>query len=60
MNPREMFCPNIECHVRGQTGKGNISVHSQKERRYICSECGHTFTVTKGTIFTGYAPIRSR
>lgn len=51
MDPQEMFCPNIECHARGQTGKGNISVHSQKERRYICSECGHTFTATKGTIF---------
>jgi transposase-like protein len=51
MNPQEMFCPNIECPARGQTGKGNIRVHSQKEQRYICSECGHTFTVTKGTIF---------
>ncbi len=51
MNPQEIFCPNIECPARGQTGKGNISVHSQKARRYMCSECRHSFTATKGTIF---------
>jgi transposase-like protein len=26
-------------------------VHSRKEQRYICDECGHTFTATKGTVF---------
>jgi len=51
MNPQEIFCPNIECPARGQTGKDNIGIHSQREKRYICHICGHTFTATKGTIF---------
>ncbi len=51
MNPQEVFCPNIDCHARGQVGKGNIGVHSQAERRYPCHECHQTFTDTKGTLF---------
>lgn len=51
MNPRELFCLNLECPARGQKGKGNIIVHSQKEQRCMCSECGQTFVATKGTIF---------
>lgn len=51
MNPREIFCPNMDCPARGQTGKGNIHVHSQKEKRCICEVCQHTFTISKGTIF---------
>ena len=51
MNPQDIFCPNIDCPARGQIGKGNISIHSQKEKRYLCNECESTFTTTKGTIF---------
>src|SRR3972149_1662865 len=51
MNPRELFCPNIACPARGQIGKGNIHVHSQKDKRCICEICGQTFTTTKGSIF---------
>ena len=51
MNPRELFCPNLDCPARGQVGKGNIHVHSQKDRRCICEVCGQTFTTTAGTIF---------
>jgi transposase-like protein len=51
MNPHEIFCPNIACPARGQTGKGNIGVHSQKDQRYICGVCQETFSTTKGTIF---------
>lgn len=51
MNPQEIFCPNPDCPARGQIGKGNIRVHSRKERRYICRVCGKTFAETKGTIF---------
>lgn len=51
MNPQEIFCPNIVCPARGQTGKGNIHVHSQKEGRCICDVCRQTFTISKGTIF---------
>jgi transposase-like protein len=51
MNPQEIFCPNIACPARGQTGKGNIHVHSQKDKRFICDVCQDTFTISKGTIF---------
>lgn len=51
MNPQDVFCPNIACHARGHTGKGNIVIHSQREQRYRCTECGQTFTTSKGTLF---------
>jgi transposase-like protein len=51
MDPQTVFCPNIDCPARGQVGKGNISVHSQKERRYKCDVCNKTFAETKGTPF---------
>jgi len=51
MNPQELFCPNMDCPARGQVGKGNIHVHSQKDKRCICEVCGQTFTTTTGTIF---------
>lgn len=51
MNPEQLFCPNIDCPARGQVGQGNISVHSQKEKRCICNVCGKSFAVTKGTLF---------
>lgn len=51
MNPQEVFCPNITCPARGQVGKGNIHVHSQKDKRYICEVCGLTFATSTGTIF---------
>lgn len=49
MDPQGVFCPNMACLARGQTGKGNMAVHSQKEERYICHQCGHTFVARKGT-----------
>jgi len=51
MNPQEIFCPNMDCPARGQIGKGNIHVHSQKEKRCVCDVCQGTFTTRKGTIF---------
>jgi transposase-like protein len=51
VNPQELFCPNIACPARGQVGKGNIHIHSQKDKRCICEVCGQTFTITTGTIF---------
>ena len=51
MNPQAVFCPNYKCPARGQVGKGNISVHSQQEKRYECDVCETTFAATKGTIF---------
>src|SRR3990172_3598969 len=51
MNPHDIFCPNIDCPARGQIGRGNIGVHSQEDKRYICDVCQQTFTATKGTLF---------
>lgn len=51
MNPHQLFCPNLHCPARGQIGKDNIHVHSQKEQRCLCNVCGQTFAVTKGTLF---------
>lgn len=51
MNPQVVFCPNQACLASGQIGKGNIKIHSQKERRYQCKVCGKTFVETKGTPF---------
>lgn len=49
MNPQELFCPNLACPSRGQSGQNNIVVHSKKERRYRCKVCGKTFAQTTGT-----------
>ena len=51
MDPTRTFCPNLACAARGQTGQGNIGIHSRQEQRFICTECRKTFTATKGTAF---------
>ena len=51
MNPQELFCPNMDCPARGQKGRANIQVHSQKDKRCLCKVCGQTFAVSTGTIF---------
>src|SRR5215217_1873543 len=51
MDPRQQFCHNLGCPARGQVGQGNIGVHSQAERRYVCHTCGRTFAATTGTAF---------
>src|SRR5947209_17615330 len=51
MDPTTVFCPNLACPARGQTGQGNIGIHSQKEQRFICHACHKTFSATKGTAF---------
>ena len=51
VNPQELFCPNLDCPARGQKGKGNLQVHSQKDQRCRCNVCGQTFATTKGAIF---------
>lgn len=49
MDPRSQFCHNLACPDRGQVGRGNIRVHSRKERRYRCRTCQATFAETTGT-----------
>lgn len=51
MDLHPVFCPNLDCPARGQTAKGNIGVHSQKERRYICRVCHTTFAESAGGVF---------
>src|SRR5260370_24839415 len=51
MDPTTTFCPNVACPARGQTGQGNIGLHSCKDQRFICTECHKTFSATKGTAF---------
>ena len=51
MDPTTVFCPNLACPARGQTGQGNIGSHAQKEQRFICHACHKTFSATKGTAF---------
>jgi len=49
MDPTQAFCPNLKCPARGQTGQGNIGMHSRKEQRFICKQCHQTFAATTGT-----------
>ena len=51
MDTHHIFCSNLDCPARGQTGKGNIGSHSRIEGRYECSLCKETFAATKGTPF---------
>jgi transposase-like protein/IS1 family transposase len=51
MDPATTFCPNLACSARGQTGQGNIGIHSCKDKRFICTECHKTFSATTGTAF---------
>src|SRR5262249_3599902 len=51
MDPTTVFCPNEHCPARGQTGQGNIGIHSQKEQRFICHACHKTFSARKGIVF---------
>src|SRR4029450_11466681 len=51
MDPTTVFCPNLACPARGQRGEGNIHIHSQKDRRFRCTECHKTFRATKGRVF---------
>lgn len=51
MDPQGVFCPNPACPARGQADQGNIGVHSQKEQRFICKQCGKTFAARTGTPF---------
>ena len=51
MDPEDQFCHNTNCPARGLVGRGNIHVHSRRERRYRCTTCGRTFAATRGTPF---------
>jgi transposase-like protein len=52
MDPATTFCPNVVCPARGQTGRGNMGIHSRKDQRFICTACQKTCSATKGTAFS--------
>jgi len=51
LNSQTAFCPNHACPAKGQTGCGNIRVHSRKDKRYLCIVCKKTFSARKETPF---------
>jgi len=51
VDPATTFCPHLACAARGQTGQGNIGIHSCKDKRFLCTACHKTFSATKGTAF---------
>jgi len=51
MDPQSVFCPNPACPDKGQSGDGNVGIHSQQKRRYRCTTCRKTFAATQGTAF---------
>ncbi len=51
MRSPDVFCPNMDCPARGQSGQGNIRVHSKTRLRFTCQVCGKTFSARAGTIF---------
>ncbi len=51
MNLAQLFCPNIDCPARGQVNQGNLTSHSQIEKRCLCTVCNKSFAITKGTLF---------
>ena len=48
MHPEWVICPTCQ-----EEASGRIGVHSKKERRYKCHECGRTFAETVGTPLYG-------
>jgi transposase-like protein len=51
MDPTTVFCPNWNCPASGRIGRGNLGIHSQKERRFLCRACHKTFSARQGTVF---------
>jgi hypothetical protein len=56
MDPQSQFCHNPACPARGQRGRGNIHVHSRRERRDRCTTCGRTFAATQDPPFYRLLP----
>jgi transposase-like protein len=51
VDTKGVFCANPACADRGVTDRGNVKVHSRKERRFRCWTCGKTFAASAGTPF---------
>src|SRR2546421_1533225 len=53
MDASKQFCPNTACSARGQSGEGNIRIHSHNPERYRCRVCKKTFSARRGTMLEG-------
>ena len=51
LDPSQQFCVNSDCSDHALVGKGNMYIHSHKQRRYGCHTCKRTFAATRGTMF---------
>jgi transposase-like protein len=51
MRSPDVFCPNMDCPARGQSGQGNIRSHGKSRPRFKCLLCGKTFSARAGTPF---------
>ena len=51
MRSPDVFCPNMDCPARGQTGQGNIRRHGKARPRFKCQVCGKTFSARIKTPF---------
>src|SRR5262245_39250207 len=51
MDPTSVCCPHRYGHARGQTGQGNIGIHSRKAQRFMCHAWHKTFSATAGMVF---------
>ena len=48
MDPATTCCPRLACPARGQTGQGNLGIHSRKDQRFLGTACHKTFSATQG------------
>lgn len=51
MHSPDVFCPNMACPARGQTGQGNIRIHGKTRPRFKCQVCRKVFSARAGTPF---------
>ena len=49
MDPTTTCCPNLACPASGQTGQGNLRIHSCKDQRFLCTACHKPCSATQGT-----------
>jgi len=49
MDPTTVCCPYWACPARGQSGQGNMRLHSRTDQRFLCTECHTTCSATQGT-----------
>jgi len=56
MDPTTTCCPNMACPASGQTGPGNIGLHSRQDRRFLGPQCRKPCATTYGTVFYRLRP----